>query len=95
MDFKAEMIKSIKTVIYQELSKCKQDRTYRSVIKAITPKGYVVPDNAGSERTVQCCIPNMELKIGQSVWLKEPMGDLKGLHICGVDHGNQTKRGRR
>jgi hypothetical protein len=24
------------------------------------------------------------LKPGQMVWVKEPMGDLKGLHICGV-----------
>lgn len=60
------------------------DRTYESIIKRITPKGYVVLDRAGSERTVRCCIPGAELKKMQSVWVKEPMGDLKGLHICGV-----------
>lgn len=60
------------------------DRTYKTVIKDITKKGYVVLDRAGSERTVQCCIPGVELKKMQSVWVKEPMGDLNGLHICGV-----------
>ena len=62
----------------------KADRTYKSVIKNITQKGYVILDNAGSERTVQCCIPNVELAVGQHVWVKEPMGDLKGIHISGV-----------
>ena len=60
------------------------DRTYESIVKGITPKGYVVLDRAGSERTVQCCIPGLTLKEGQMVWVKEPMGDLKGAHICGV-----------
>ena len=95
MDFKTEILKSIQTIIDRKLNNYKADRTYKSVIKNITPKGYVILDNAGSERTVYCCIPNVELKVGQRVWVKEPMGDLKGLHICGVDHGNQTKRGRR
>ncbi|MBD5463232.1 MAG: hypothetical protein HDR24_09290 [Lachnospiraceae bacterium] len=66
------------------IANCKVDRTYQSVIKRITPKGYVVLDETGSERTVGCCIPGMELSVMQKVWVKEPMGDLKGLHICGV-----------
>ena len=84
MDLKSELIKSIQIIIDKKLNNSKIDRTYKSVIKNVVPKGYVVLDTGGSERTVQCSIPNVELKIGQTVWVKEPMGDLKGLHICGV-----------
>lgn len=60
------------------------DITYQSIIKSITKKGYVVLDRSGQERTVQCCIPNIELSPMQSVWIKEPMGNLNKIHICGV-----------
>jgi len=84
MDFKTEILKSIQTMIDRKLDNYKADRTYKSVIKRITKKGYVVLDSTGSERTVPCAIPNVELRPMQSVWVKEPMGDLKGIHICGV-----------
>lgn len=84
MIFKEEILKAIQTMVDISIAKCKVDRTYKSVIRRITKKGYVVLDSAGSERTVQCCIPGMELRVGQGVWIKEPMGDLKVLHICGV-----------
>lgn len=60
------------------------DRTYQSVIKRITKKGYVILDQSGNERTVKCSIPGLELREMQRVWVKEPMGDLRKLHICGV-----------
>ncbi len=60
------------------------DRTYRTVIKRVDKNGYVIIDQAGQERTVPCGIPNIELRPMQSVWVKEPMGKLKDLHICGV-----------
>ena len=84
MNFKQEILKSIQTMIDISIAKCKVDRTYKSIIIDITSKGYIVLDRAGSERTVQCCIPGVELRKMQSVWVKEPMGDLNGLHICGV-----------
>lgn len=84
MNFKEEIFKSIQGMVDRAVANCKVDCTYESVIKQITPKGYVVLDNAGSERTVQCCIPDLKLKVMQRVWVREPMGDLKGLHICGV-----------
>ena len=84
MDFKTEILKSIQTMIDRKLDNYKADRTYKSVIKRISKKGYVILDLTGSERTVQCCIPNVELRVGQSVWIKETMRDLKGIHIAGV-----------
>lgn len=84
MDFKVEILKTIQLMIDKKIGEYKADRTYKSVIKRITNKGYVVLDDTGSERTVQCCIPGVELKVGQGVYVKEPMGDLRNLHIVGV-----------
>lgn len=84
MNFKEEIFKSIQNMVDRAVANSKVDRTYQSIIKNITPKGYVVLDRSGQERTVQCCIPGVNLRIMQSVFVKEPMGDLKGLHICGV-----------
>lgn len=84
MDFKAEILKSIETIINRRIDNYKADRTYKTVIKNITKKGYVIIDETGSERTVPCCIPCIELRVGQYVWVKEPMSDLRNLHICGV-----------
>lgn len=84
MDFRKEILKSIQELIDKSIGNYKADRTYQSVIKRITKKGYVVIDQSGSERTVSCCIPNITLKAGQRVWLKEPMGEIRKLHIVGV-----------
>lgn len=84
MNFKEEIFKSIQEMVDRAVSNCKVDRTYQSVIKKITPKGYVILDRSGQERTIQCGIPGLNLRVMQSVWVKEPMGDLKRLHICGV-----------
>lgn len=81
-------------MVDRKLDNYKADRTFQSVVINVTKKGYVILDATGSERTVQCCIPNIELKVGQYVWVKEPMGDIKGLHICGVIEkaGNSGRR---
>ena len=84
MNIKEEIFKSIQTMVDRAVANSKVDITYQSIIKNITPKGYVILDRSGQERTVQCCIPGVNLRIMQSVFVKEPMGDLKGLHICGV-----------
>ncbi len=85
MDIAKEILKSIQIMVDKKLDHYKADRTYQSVITEITPKGYVVLDECGGKRTVQCCIPNAgSLKVGQKVWVKEPCGRLNDLHIAGV-----------
>ena len=84
MDLGKEIIKSIQIIVDRKLSNYKADKTYKSVIKNISPKGYVILDESGSERTVKCCIPNLDLKVSQPVWIKLPMSSLKDIHICGV-----------
>ena len=77
-----EILKAIQYAIDNKTINC--DRTYKSVIKEISNKGYVILDESGGERTVKCCIPNITLRVGQPVWIKVPMGKLQGIHICGV-----------
>ena len=77
-----DVLKTIKYALEKKMVNC--DRTYKTIIKQIAKKGYVILDDTGNERTVQCCIPGIELRVGQSVWVKEPMGDIEKLHICGV-----------
>ena len=79
-----EILDAIKYAIDKKLENYKADITYRSAIRGIDKKGYIINDRSGGEKTVRCCIPGIELKVGQQVWVKEPMGDIKGLHICGV-----------
>ena len=93
MNLADELLKSMQIMINRKLKNYKADRTYKSVIKQVTPKGYVILDETGSERTVQCCIPNIELRVGQYVWVKMPMNRLNDLHICGV--AGNTSRSRR
>ncbi|RKI88378.1 hypothetical protein D7V94_19270 [Parablautia intestinalis] len=88
-----EILKTIKYAIDRKAVNC--DITYESVIKDITPKGYVILDRTGSERTVQCCIPGVSLRMMQRVWVKEPMGNLKDLHICGVVGNTNNSKSRR
>lgn len=84
MDIGKEILKSIQIMIDKKLDNYKADITYESIIKNITPKGYVVLDRSGQERTVQCCIPGVSLRMMQKVFVKEPMGKLGNIHICGI-----------
>lgn len=79
-----ELIKTMQMMIDKKLENYKGDRTYRAIVKRVDKKGYVINDRSGDERTVKCSIPGIELKPGQQVWVKEPMGDYNKLHICGV-----------
>jgi len=83
-----DILKTIKYAVDRKSVKC--DRTYRTVVKRIEKNGYVIIDDNGSERTVPCGIPNVTLRVGQSVYVKEPLGNLKELHICSVA-GNTSK----
>lgn len=84
-------------MINRSLKNYKADRTYKTVIKRVVKNGYVITDQAGQERTVPCGIPNVELRPMQSVYVKEPMGNLKELYICNVvgSTSNSNKRSRR
>ncbi len=94
MNFKEEILKSIQVMIDKSIGDYKADRTFKTVIKRVVKNGYVITDQAGQERTVPCGVPNVELSPMQSVYVKEPMGNLKELHICNIV-GNTNKSTRR
>lgn len=77
-----EILKTIKYAVDRKTINC--DRTYKTVIRKIVKKGYVIIDEAGSERTVKCCILDLDLRVGQAVYVKMMQGRLKDMHICGV-----------
>ncbi len=93
MDFRTELLNSLKLAIDRKISRLKADKTYRSVVTEIDKKGYVILDETGNKRTVPCCIPNVALRVGQPVYVKEPMGNLGSLHICGVAEKYKPERG--
>lgn len=94
MNLGEELIKTIQIIVNRKLKKYRADRTYRTIIKRIDKNGYVIIDQAGQERTVPCGIPNVELRPGQSVYVKEPMGNLKELHICNIVGNTNSSNGR-
>lgn len=60
------------------------DVTFKSVVSIVDNDWYYVQGQDGTIRKVKCCIPNVEIKVGQPVWVKMPCGNLKDMHICGV-----------
>ena len=84
MNFKEEIFKSIQTIVDRSIGNYKADRTFKTVIKRVTSKGYVILDESGSERIVRCCIPGVSLKAGQTVYVKMMQGKIKDMHICGT-----------
>lgn len=94
MDLGEELLKTIQIMINRKLNNYRADRTYQTIIKRIDKNGYVIIDQTGQERTVPCGIPNVELKPGQRVYVKEPLGNLNELHICNVV-GSTSKSSRR
>ena len=60
------------------------DITFKSVVKKIEGGKYHILDSGGQTRKVKCCIPNVEIKVGQAVWVKMPRGNLQDIHICGI-----------
>jgi hypothetical protein len=84
MDFGKEILKSIQIIIDKKLENYRADRTFKTAVRQITPKGYIVTDQSGSERTVKCAIPGVTLKPGQFVWATMPCGKLKDMYISGI-----------
>ncbi len=80
--YSTEILKVIRFAFEQYKIGC--DTTFKSVVKAVTPKGYVILDNSGVERTVKCAIPNVTISTGKNVWVKIPGGNINLMHICGI-----------
>ncbi len=60
------------------------DITFRTVVKKVDGEKYQILDVDGTSRMVKCCIPNVKLRVGQSVYVKKLQGKIKDMHICGI-----------
>ena len=97
MDLGKEILKAIQIMVNKKFKSYRADRRGGGGGGGIDKNGYVIIDQAGQERTVPCGIPNVELKPMQSVYVKEPLGNLNELHICSVvgNTSNPNRRNRR
>lgn len=84
MTIKDEIIKTVDIMVKSALKNIKTDKTIPSVIMKVESNGKYVVTIDGTNHTVKCAIPNLELKVGQSVWVKIPNGELREMFICGV-----------
>lgn len=76
-----EILKYIGKTVEEKINR---DITFKSIVKKIGDGKYQILGTDGQTRTVKCCIPGIELRVGQAVWVKMPQGKLKDMHICGV-----------
>ncbi|MBR5596656.1 MAG: hypothetical protein IKW30_04525 [Lachnospiraceae bacterium] len=84
MSIKEQILKSIEIIVDARLKGFKVDKTLPSVIVSTNDNGKYVISLNGNNYTVKCSLPNVELKVGQSVWVKIPNGNFNSKHICGI-----------
>ena len=84
MSVSDEIIKTIKYAFERYNAGC--DKSFKSIVKRFGDKNntYVILDESGQERTVKCCTPNLNLKVGTRVWVKIPCGKINDMHIYGI-----------
>ena len=84
MNLKEEIYKSVEILLESKLKKQSYDRTFLSVVSEVHGNGTYSIRHEGQNHKVKCAIPNVELEIGQQVWVTVPCGDLKRMFISGV-----------
>lgn len=84
MSIKEELFKATEIIVDTKLKKYKADITIPSVIMAVENNGKYKILLDGKNYTVKCSLPNVDLRVGQSVWIKIPNGDFNSKHICGI-----------
>ena len=84
MSIKEDLFKATEIIVDTKLKKYKTDITIPSVIMGIENNGKYKITLDGKNYTVKCSLPNVDLRAGQSVWIKIPNGDFNSKHICGI-----------
>lgn len=76
------ILKSIKTLVLRFMDTACYDKTFPSVICDKSNNKYTIIKD-GQKYEVTNAI-NIDLNIGQLVWVKIPCGRLHCMHICGL-----------
>lgn len=79
-----QFLQAIRTMIENYTSKLYYDKTFPSVVYGINDDGTYTIIKAGQKYNVKCAIPNADIKLGTSVWVKIPCNRLREMHICGL-----------
>lgn len=77
------IINAINIIVDNRIANLQLDQTFRSTIFQKNPNHTYKILYMGQEYDVPCAM-NIELKVGQNVWVKIPSGVLRNMHICGV-----------
>ena len=85
MSIKEQILKSIETILDAKLRRYNADKTLLSVVVSVENNDKYVVLLDGSKYTVKCSLPNADLRVGQSVWIKIPNGNFNSKHICGIN----------
>ena len=84
MSIKEELFKGTEVIVDAKLKRYKRDVTIPSVIMGVENNGKYKITLDGRNYTVKCSLPNVDLRVGQGVWIKIPNGDFGSKHICGL-----------
>lgn len=84
MSIKEDLFKATEIIVDTKLKKYKTDITLPSVIIDVENNGKYKILLDGKNYIVKCSLPNVDLRAGQSVWIKIPNGDFNSKHICGI-----------
>ena len=78
------MVNKIISILDKKVEKLYYDKTFPSVVYGINDDGTYTIIKAGQKYNVKCAIPNMDIKLGTSVWVRIPCNRLREMHICGL-----------
>lgn len=77
------LLKQMASLIDAKLKSLTFDETFGSVIKEVGEKGNYKIIKNGQLYEVKNAT-DIHFKVGQSVWVKVPCGNLNNMHICGM-----------
>lgn len=79
------IIKSINTLLEEQLKNLKYDKTFKSTVWGKNDDGTYQISYKNQLYNVYNAL-GTDLKLGQSVWVKIPSGIFRNMHICGVNY---------
>ncbi len=77
------LVREILYTIDKKISALKYDKTFKSVVLGKNADGTYKISYLNQEYSVSNAVEK-DFKAGQSVWVRIPSGDFRGMHICGI-----------
>lgn len=84
------LIKIIHTILNESTNNLRFDKTFKSTIWGKNDDGTYQISHMNQTYNVYNAL-NVDLSVGQSVWVKIPSGVFKDMHICGINHKKRIR----